>query len=102
MPHDTDSDRDQNIRSCILALFKVEASAQGLTEPMGEGQISAWLRVIVPEIEGAFGVDIYTAQEQMLSRALDEIRRIFSQLKEKPDRVLEYVFTGRRPGNRAQ
>ncbi|KAG0126343.1 hypothetical protein HOY82DRAFT_113679 [Tuber indicum] len=102
MPYGTEPVKEQKLQESLLALFRAEALARGIEEPIGHEQVKSWLRFVVPEIEGAFGVPVYTAQEEMLARALDEIRRIFSQLGESPDKVLGYVFTGKRGGSRAQ
>ncbi|KAG0130634.1 hypothetical protein HOY82DRAFT_486571 [Tuber indicum] len=91
--------REQTIRDVVSGVFRQEALDQGISEPISNEQTDAWLRFIMPKIEEAYGVPAYRVQSRMFDRALDEIRRIFSQLGESPDKVLGYVFTGRRGGD---
>jgi hypothetical protein len=91
--------REQTIRDAISSLFRDEASLRDIAEPISSEQTEIWLRFVVPRIEEAYGVPVDAVQGRMLDRALDEIRRIFSQLGEAPDKVLGYVLTGRRGGN---
>jgi len=114
----------EKIRNTIRDLFRTEANGRGVacrlpcgpflvlpavsylplllttsppcrTGPIGNSQKMAWLGYIVPEIEQAYEVQLYTYAPERLNRAIESIKnfaKTFHISSENLDRVLRDIY----------
>ena len=64
------------------------------TAPIDDGQKIAWLRCIVPKIESAYEVEVYTHTPERLERALNQIREFCRTINIDADRLINEIMNG--------
>ncbi|PUU76783.1 hypothetical protein B9Z19DRAFT_1129262 [Tuber borchii] len=82
----------EGIRNALLDLFKRELQDGEAPTPIGDEEIKAWLRFIVPKIERAYGVEVYTHALAKLDGALARIRQFCATFHVDPSPIVEEIL----------
>ncbi|PUU80645.1 hypothetical protein B9Z19DRAFT_1063279 [Tuber borchii] len=80
------------IREALLDLFQEDAIKQGLDDPIDDQRKRAWLKFIVPQIERAYGFQVYTHTPERLDGALDRIKQFCATFHVDSNDIIEEIL----------
>ncbi|PWW80853.1 hypothetical protein C7212DRAFT_361344 [Tuber magnatum] len=72
------------IRGALRDLFGEEARVKGIADPIDQAQAREFLRFVVPEIEGAYDLRVYTTLEELrqTEKTLQKTQSMHQQAQE--------------------